>query len=208
MSEYNTIAGFGRAEISIKRSRFIGSADFVTEEEDAIAFIQRIRTEFPDAKHNVYAYLLRNGSKTRYSDDKEPQGTAGMPILEVLKKNAISDAVVVVTRYFGGILLGTGGLARAYTEAACDALTAATRVLRRRAKVYSFQCPYSDYERACRLLEGAGASPTAPIFGAEVTLTYTVPSPLADSVFSMIYEEFNGRIAPDFVDEDWQNTTI
>ena len=113
MTEYHTIAGYGRDQIEEKRSVFIGSADFVTTEEEAVAFINRIRGEFPDARHNVYAYLLNEGAKTRYSDDKEPQGPAGIPVLEVLRKNECLDAVIVVTRYFGGILLGAGGLARA-----------------------------------------------------------------------------------------------
>lgn len=208
MSEYRTIAGFGRAEIEEKRSVFIGSADFVTTEDEAVAFVNRIREEYPDARHNVYAYLLRDGAKTRYSDDHEPQGTAGIPVLEVLRKNACLDAVIVVTRYFGGILLGTGGLARAYTEAAVAALHAAIPVLRRPCSSFSFLCSYGDYEKMTRLIEQCGAIVGTPEFGAEVRVSYTLPDPDAPSLAAKLLESSNGKIVPQKTGESWQNITI
>ena len=208
MTEYRTLSGYGRAQIEEKRSTFIGSADFVTTEEEATAFIKAIRNEFPDARHNVYAYLLREGAKTRYSDDREPQGTAGMPILEVLRKSECFDTFVVVTRYFGGILLGTGGLVRAYTEAATAAIAAAGQIIRRPALTFSFTCSYAEYPRCERFFKTAGLALGDPDFGAEVTVTYTVSAAEADLVAERLYDETGGRITPKKVGEGWQKIPL
>jgi uncharacterized YigZ family protein len=116
MKDYKTVAAEGAFEIQIQKSRFIGHACPVTTEEEAIAFVERIRKKHWHATHNVPVYLL--DAVQRYSDDGEPSGTAGIPILEMLKKEGITDICIVVTRYFGGIKLGTGGLVRAYTNSA------------------------------------------------------------------------------------------
>ncbi len=208
MSEYRTVRGEGRAEIEEKRSVFIGSAAFVTSEEEAWAFIERIRSEFPDARHNVYAYLLREGSKTRYSDDKEPQGTAGIPVLEVLRKNECLDCVIVVTRYFGGILLGAGGLARAYTEAAVAALRAAEPVLRREVLLYGFSCGYAEYPRLRQLLERCGAAVEEPTFGAEVEVRYSVPAHEAERFLLEIRDLSGGKILPEGCGEGWEKVSL
>lgn len=119
MSEYYTIADFGNDEFSEKKSKFIGYIKHVESEDDANAFISEIKSKHWDAKHNVYAYVLgENGSIQRSTDDGEPAGTAGRPVLEVIKGENLTNVAVVVTRYFGGILLGTGGLVRAYGKAA------------------------------------------------------------------------------------------
>lgn len=208
MTEYRTIAGYGRDQIEEKRSVFIGSADFVTTEEEAIAFINRIRSEFPDARHNVYAYLLNEGAKTRYSDDKEPQGTAGIPVLEVLRKNECLDAVIVVTRYFGGILLGAGGLARAYTEAAVAALRAAGHVVRTPCEEYSFSCTYAEYERCRALLESLGVMLGEPTFGADVLVRYTVRASEAPLIAEKLFDASYGRISPKKCGEGWEKIRI
>ena len=116
MTEYRTVKAFGSAEFTEKRSRFIGWCQPVQTQEEAVAFVENIRSRHWDATHNVYAYRLRDGQLQRYSDDGEPQGTAGMPVLDVLQKSNLVDVVVVATRYFGGILLGGGGLVRAYSH--------------------------------------------------------------------------------------------
>ncbi len=208
MAEYRTVSGYGRAEIEEKRSTFIGSADFVTTEEEAIAFVKRIREEFPDARHNVYAYLLREGAKTRYSDDREPQGTAGLPILDVLRKNECFDTVIVVTRYFGGILLGTGGLVRAYTEAATVALSAAGQIIRRPALTFSFSCSYADYPRCERFLKTSGVTLGEPVFGAEITVSYTVPEAEAEALSERLFDETSGKITPQRIGEGWQRIPL
>ena len=112
-SGYKTIRGFGTDEFVERKSRFIGSIQPVSTEEEAVAFIQSVKERHREANHNVYAYVLREGQIRRYSDDGEPQGTGGVPVLEVLLKEGLVDCCVVVTRYFGGVLLGAGGLVRA-----------------------------------------------------------------------------------------------
>ncbi|KUK08822.1 MAG: hypothetical protein XD49_1133 [Caldanaerobacter subterraneus] len=123
---YKTLLGYGVAEVEIKKSKFIGHASPVASEEEAIKFIEKIRAEHRLATHNVYAYVVgENDEIQRFSDDGEPSGTAGMPVLNVIKKQELKNVVVVVTRYFGGILLGAGGLVRAYTKAAKMGIDAA-----------------------------------------------------------------------------------
>lgn len=117
MSDYKSIHKFGRDEIIINKSKFIGTATPVENEEAAIEFINSIKKEFKDATHNCYAYVIgENKNIQRYSDDGEPSGTAGMPILNVINQESLVNVAVVVTRYFGGVLLGAGGLVRAYTK--------------------------------------------------------------------------------------------
>ena len=126
MGKYTTIKEFAQGDFVEKKSKFIGSISPVTSEEDAIAFISQIKTRYKDANHNCYAYILRSGQLMRFSDDGEPQGTAGKPILEVLLKEGLTDIAVVVTRYFGGVLLGAGGLVRAYTQGVKCAIDSST----------------------------------------------------------------------------------
>ena len=116
MTEYITVKNSGEDEFVEKRSRFIGYCKPVKTQDEAVSFINEIRSKHWDATHNVYAYVLSDGQIMRYSDDGEPQGTAGVPVLDVIKKMGIVDVVVVVTRYFGGIMLGAGGLVRAYSK--------------------------------------------------------------------------------------------
>ena len=123
MMEYRTIAAPVSASFVEKKSEFIAQLFPARTQEEAVEAIEEVRKQHRRARHNVYAYLLRDGNASRYSDDGEPQGTAGMPILDVLQKNGLTDVCCVVTRYFGGVLLGTGGLIRAYTNAAKEALS-------------------------------------------------------------------------------------
>ncbi|MED4586967.1 YigZ family protein [Brevibacillus choshinensis] len=130
LQQYKTVAGYGEDYIIIERSRFIGYAQRVTSEEEASAFIAMIKKKHWDATHNCSAFVIgENDQIQRSSDDGEPSGTAGKPILECIKKNGVKDTVVVVTRYFGGIKLGAGGLVRAYTAGTVTALKAAKIVI-------------------------------------------------------------------------------
>lgn len=147
MEEYTTLRNTGTFSYEEKKSVFIGEASPVTTEEEALAFLASAKKRYPDAKHHVYAYILRQNSIMRFSDDKEPQGTAGLPVLDILRKGGISDAVIVVTRYFGGTLLGTGGLVRAYTAAAGGAVRTAGIAC---FSVYTFceiRVSYADYPK-------------------------------------------------------------
>lgn len=151
-NEYVTLGSEASATFTEKRSEFIGYAAPVKTEEEAIQFIDKIRKKHGDARHNVYAYLLKNGT-TRYSDGGEPQGTAGIPTLEVIKKGGFCDAVIVVTRYFGGILLGASGLVRAYTTAAKMACDAAKIVTYKKLEQFHITCSYQLYPKLLPLLK-------------------------------------------------------
>ena len=141
---YKTVAREAHAEFVEKKSRFIGHVKPVTTEEEAQAFVAALKKQYWDATHNVYAYVLRSGAR-RFSDDGEPQGTAGMPTLDVLQKAGLTDCVVVVTRYFGGILLGAGGLVRAYSHGALLAAAAGEIVEMRPCTVVEAVCDYAQY---------------------------------------------------------------
>lgn len=175
MQDYRTIRGESRAELEEKHSRFIASAAFVESEEEALDFLARVRAANRTANHNVYAYVLREGNRLRYSDDGEPAKTAGLPVLEAIQHAGLVDCIVVVTRYFGGILLGTGGLVRAYTASASAALENAQVVTVRSCVRLEVKVEYSLYERAVLLLQEAGAHINDPEFAEAVTLTAILP---------------------------------
>ena len=140
VKKYTTLEREASAELIERKSVFIGHAKPVKTDEEALEFIKKIKEKHADATHNVYAYYLRSGAMARYSDDNEPQGTAGPPVLEVIKKSGCDDCAVVVTRYFGGILLGAGGLVRAYAAAAGIALEAAHIVTYEEYSVFTLSC--------------------------------------------------------------------
>ncbi len=150
--EYITLQKHAEITFTERKSVFIGNASPVKSEAEAMEFITRIRKKYGDATHNTYAYLLADGS-ARYSDDGEPQGTAGVPILSVIQKGGFCDACIVVTRYFGGILLGAGGLVRAYSAAARDSVTEAKVVKYESFAEFRVRASYSDYQRLIPLKE-------------------------------------------------------
>ena len=154
--QYRTIRAAASAEFVEKRSRFIGYISPVTTQQDAIAFIDSIKSKHWDATHNVPAYIIREGNICRFSDDGEPQGTAGMPALNVLQKEELTDCVLVVTRYFGGILLGGGGLVRAYSHAAKIAVDAGGIVTRAECSIVKIRCDYTFYGRLASLIPEQG----------------------------------------------------
>ncbi|HEX2986371.1 MAG TPA: YigZ family protein [Caproiciproducens sp.] len=156
MTEYQTVAQEASGEFVERRSRFIGYAKPMQSEEEAVAFVNAIKTKNWNATHNVYAYVLRAGQIKRYSDDGEPQGTAGIPTLDVLLKSNVTDTAVVVTRYFGGILLGAGGLVRAYSHAASLALEKARIVTMRTCLISELRCDYSHYGRLTSMIPENG----------------------------------------------------
>lgn len=142
MNFYKTVKKAASAEFTEKKSRFIGYISPVQNESEAIAFVTEIKKKHPDARHNVYAYCVRENNITRFSDDGEPSGTAGMPVLDVIRKRELTDTAIVVTRYFGGILLGGGGLVRAYSRAAADAVDAAGCAKMIYSCIYKIRCAY------------------------------------------------------------------
>ena len=172
MEAYKTIQGTAQARIEEKKSEFIAHAAFADTEEKALAFLNGIRAKHRTANHNVYAYILRDGARMRYSDDGEPAKTAGMPTLEAIQHAGLEDVAVVVTRYFGGILLGTGGLVRAYTDATKAAIEAADIVTVSVCVDIVLEVPYGLYEQLCRVAEGCGAKLAESDFAENVLLTF------------------------------------
>ena len=171
---YLVPAGPGAAELVEKRSTFIGRVEPVSSEEEARAFIEQIKKKHYDARHNCWCYLIRGGA-VRYSDDGEPQGTAGQPMLSVFQKEGVTNACCVVTRYFGGVLLGAGGLVRAYTQAAKDALTAAGIARVRRWERLTVTCPYSLLDRVKQTCAACGGAVDGVEYAADITVTLQLP---------------------------------
>ena len=174
MDEYLVPSEYGEDEFIEKKSRFIGRIWPVETEEEALARIQEMKKKHYDATHNCWAYIIRDGA-VRFSDDGEPGGTAGMPMLQVLQREGLYNAVCVVTRYFGGILLGAGGLVRAYTKGAKIAVDAAGKSMKRVWTVLYVPCPYSFYERVRLEVEAFGGIVRKADFGAEVEMELLFP---------------------------------
>ncbi|MBR3293937.1 MAG: YigZ family protein [Oscillospiraceae bacterium] len=196
MSEFYIPGGAGEAELTEKRSRFLGHVRPAETEEEARAFVAEMKKTYHDARHNCWCYLLRDGVE-RYSDDGEPQGSAGLPMLEVFRREGVTNAVCVVTRYFGGVLLGTGGLLRAYTQSAKDALDAAGVSVVRRWKQLRLRCPYALLERVKLEAEAFDAVTLEQDYGAEVTLTLLLPEARAEDFSARIFDLSAGRLKPE-----------
>ncbi len=198
---YKTVKEFSSGEFVEKRSRFIGWAKPVKTEAEALDFINKIKKEHWDARHNCYAYVLREGSVKRYSDDGEPQGTAGVPMLDVLTKNELEDVVVVVTRYFGGILLGTGGLVRAYSKSAKVALDAAKIITMSVCCECTLLCNYNRYGKLNTLIINDGAVIDDTDFSDNVTLSFHIPSDKLNSLEKNIADATAGTVKVEIIGE-------
>lgn len=194
---YTTVKCDGEAEFEEKRSVFIGYAKRVTTVEEAADFIKSVKKRHPDARHNCSAYLLCGGMTARYSDDGEPQGTAGMPILETIRKSGAEDVCVVVTRYFGGILLGAGGLTRAYAHAASIALAAAEIVTYEEYAEFRLVCSYGEYQRYIALLGNTGAIVDDTVYDDKVTLLFAMKPVEAEIFCEKITEMSGGKNRPE-----------
>ena len=190
---YVTLARYGTSTYEEKRSVFIGEASPVTTEEEALAFLASVKAKYPDARHHVYAYLLRENSKNRYSDDHEPQGTAGLPVLDVLRKGGLTDAVIVVTRYFGGTLLGAGGLVRAYTAAAAGAVREAGRLTFRTFRPVTVALSYPDYNKLLPEISQRGIRVLDTAYAEGVELSLTMPVEDYDAFAKVVTEQTAGR---------------
>ena len=191
---YFTISANAKASFIEKRSEFIGYIAPVRTNDEAVAFINSIKAEHRKAKHNVYAYILREDNISRYSDDGEPQGTAGVPVLDVLKKRDLTDVCVVVTRYFGGILLGGGGLVRAYSHAAslaCDAAHIMNMCMCHRLKITA---DYGMYGKISYLLPNYDTITVNSDFGSDVTLEILVLSEKLEALKKDLTEVTNGSV--------------
>ena len=174
MQEYLVPTGDSETEFIERRSRFIGRIWLTETEEEAVAHIKKMREQHWDATHNVYAYIIGDGAVARYSDDGEPQGTSGMPTLNAIRMSGITDVCVVITRYFGGILLGAGGLVRAYSTAASMALEAGGVAVFEKYIEYEISCSYPDYQKMQNILFSFDTIIDNTDFGSDITLSFAV----------------------------------
>lgn len=194
---YRTVKKEANDEFVEKRSRFIGYCKPVSTEEEALEFISKIKTKHWDARHNVYAYCLRDGQIRRYSDDGEPQGTAGMPVLDVLVKSGLTDLVVVVTRYFGGILLGAGGLVRAYSHSAKIATEASEIVTMQNCIICTLKCDYNQYGKVSALIPQCNGFIDDSAFGSDVEITFHISPDNLDTLRKKLADATCGEVEPE-----------
>ena len=201
MTPYRTIAKTAIAEYTDRRSRFIGEIRSVKTETEAAAFLEEIRHTHWDARHHVRAFILRDGNIRRFSDDGEPQGTAGAPVLDVLQKQQLCDAAIVVTRYFGGILLGGGGLVRAYGHTAALAVEAAGIVEMRPTSVEEIVCSYTQYGWLSALIEGNGGTVEDTVYTDTVTVRFSLSIEQQGFFEKQLTERSAGSLSPRIVEE-------
>ena len=203
MTEYWIPTRPSQTEFVEKRSTFIGHVWPVETEEEARTRVEEMRKRYHDARHNCWCYVLKDGP-VRYSDDGEPQGTAGQPMLNVFQREGVVNVCCVVTRYFGGILLGAGGLVRAYTQSAKDALDAAGISVVRRWVELQVVCPYSFFERVKLEVQGLSGVLDDVEYGADVTVHALLPEGNADAFFHRMTELGAGGILTQPVGERFQ----
>jgi len=193
---YRTVSQTTQIEYIVQKSRFIGYCYPIETESEALDILERIRKEHWDATHNCYAYCVGENCQTaRYSDDGEPSGTAGLPMMDVLRKNGLTNVLCIVTRYFGGILLGAGGLVRAYTHTTAEAIRSAGCIEMRPCVRFSLSVPYplwGKVEAICR----ESAAMEEPDFQEIVRLTVAVPQSRAASFYKDMIDRTDGRIVP------------
>lgn len=191
------------SEYTVQRSKFIASIAHTETEEQATEFIKQIKSKYWDAKHNVFAYSLKEANLKRFSDDGEPQGTAGKPVLDVIVGNMLVDTTVVVTRYFGGILLGTGGLVRAYSKSAKDAALGAHTVLMKPCQVYEIICSYSDYNTIEYILKNFDSKIIENDFGAQISVKFSIESQNESNFIKKCNEKFGNGIKINLIGENY-----
>lgn len=194
MDEYLVPTAQAHAEFTERRSRFIGHIFPVETENQALDFLRQMREKYWNANHNVYAYIIKDGP-TRYSDDSEPQGTAGMPVLEVLRREGLQNVLCVVTRYFGGILLGAGGLVRAYTKSAKMGVDAAGISMKRIWQTVDLPCAYNLFEKLRGEVESCGGMVLDVEFGAQVTIHAILPQTDTEGFLARVVDVSSGRAA-------------
>ena len=200
MEDYLVPRGVGQAEYIEKKSRFLGGVYPVTSEQEAKEILERVRRQHYDARHNCWCYILKSGQK-RYSDDGEPQGTAGQPMLNVFERERVVDVLCIVTRYFGGILLGAGGLCRAYTKAAKDALDAAGISKMQPWLRQQITVPYALFERAKLLIAAQEGAVEDAQYGADILITYRIPEGADERLRTALREASSGSVIPSLLEE-------
>lgn len=206
MQEYKTVEKEASDFFIEKKSKFIGYAKPVKTQEEAVEFISKIKSKHWDATHNVYAYVLRENNIQRYSDDGEPSGTAGVPVLDVMLKESLVDVCVVATRYFGGTLLGAGGLVRVYSHTSKIALEAAEIITMAQCSVMSAEVDYSFYDRLNILLSDFSAVILNTSFSDKVCVEFSVKENIVDLLNAKLIDVSNGNYALKFLRSEFSKT--
>ena len=201
MESYITIHHYAAFEYEDRKSVFIGEAMPGSTEDDALRFVDSVKKKYPDARHHVYAYVLRDNSIMRFTDDGEPQGTAGMPVLDIIRKNGLTDTAIVVTRYFGGTLLGTGGLVRAYSAAALGAIENAEIITYDVYVTFNIETTYSDYQKFAPIFQEMGYRSTDVRYTDKVLLTGSIRKSMADQFVDKLVQITSGRVKVQIIDE-------
>ncbi len=194
MNRYLTVLEASVAEYVEKRSRFIANLRHCETEEEATAFLEEMRSKYWDATHNVFAYSVDGGRLCRFSDDGEPHGTAGKPILDVILGSEIKNIAIVVTRYFGGVLLGTGGLVRAYSKSAKDAVLNASVVEMIPCSVFETVCEYTDHQKLLSVIENSFGKLENTEFTDKVTVRYSFKDNDFPAFSQKLTEVFSARL--------------
>jgi len=202
-NEYTSVKQSAENEINIERSRFIAYCFAATGEEEAKAAIAKIRKQNYSATHNCYAFICGENGGARFSDDGEPGGTAGAPILEVLKNRNLRNTAVVVTRYFGGIKLGAGGLVRAYSRAASEVLDKAGTVLYELSRIYELKLSYENFPKFNKFLSDKKAIVSNTDYGETVTVNIAVPESGADKFEKEASDFFAGKQNMRFIADEY-----
>lgn len=206
MQEYKTVEKEASDFFIEKKSKFIGYAKPIKTQEEAVEFISEIKSKHWDATHNVYAYVLRENNIQRYSDDGEPSGTAGVPVLDVMLKENLVDVCVVATRYFGGTLLGAGGLVRAYSHTSKIALEAAGIITMAQCSIMSAEVDYSFYDRLNILLSDFSAVILDTSFSDKVCVEFSVKENTVDLLNAKLIDVSNGKYALKFLRSEFSKT--
>ena len=201
MDSYTTIERRSEYEYEDRKSIFIGEASPVSSEDEAIAFINYVKKKYPDARHHVYAYVLRENSIMRFTDDGEPQGTAGMPVLDIIRKNGLTDIAIVVTRYFGGTLLGTGGLVRAYTAAALGAVENAEIITYDTYVTLNIEATYSDFQKFTPVFQEMGFRSEDTRYTDKVIVSGSIRKACSDSLIDKLVQITSARVKVQIIDE-------
>ena len=208
MDSYKTIIKETTTQFVEKHSKFIGYVAHTKTDEEAVAFIEKIRSLHSDAKHNVYAYVLNEDNRSRFSDDGEPHGTAGKPILDIINGFSLKDVTVVVTRYFGGILLGTGGLVRAYSKSAKDTLEFAEKVLMVPGVTYKIECSYNQYSPLEALIKEFDGVIENTAFEDSVIITFTLSNDRVSDFLSTLIQNFANKLTAVKIEEKFTKKKI
>ena len=203
MESYITVKQEGEFEYEDRKSVFIGKAKPVRTESEALEFIASVKKNYPDARHHVYAYVLRENQTMRFSDDHEPQGTAGMPVLDAIRKRGCTDVAIVVTRYFGGTLLGTGGLVHAYSASAVGALNSAQVIVYDVYSEISVSCSYSDYQKILPQIPEWGFREDSTDYGENITIKGSILKVNADKFADSLTQITSARAIVEILSEKY-----